>query len=82
LSFDSSAASRWLKSFLLVNLGQCFVNQIQRVVEIGAPLCTSRPLREFCLYDSAPGELLCEDDWRKFPFAPVSGFLARLGLAL
>jgi len=33
LSFDSSAASRWLESFLLVNLGQRFVNQIQRVVE-------------------------------------------------
>jgi hypothetical protein len=44
LSFDSSAASRWLESFLLVNLGQRFVNQIQRVVEIGtAPHCTRRP---------------------------------------
>jgi hypothetical protein len=43
-SFDSSAASRWVKSFLLVNLGQRFVNQIQRVVEIGAaPICTYRP---------------------------------------
>ncbi len=50
LNFDSSAANRWLESFLLVNLGQCFVNQIQRVVEIGtAPHCTRR---------QAPGVLL------------------------
>jgi len=49
LNFDSSAASRWLKSFLLVNLDQRFVNKIQRVVEIGtAPIAPAARLREFC----------------------------------
>jgi hypothetical protein len=49
LNFDSSAASRWLKSFLLVNLDQRFVNKIQCVVEIGtAPIAPAARLREFC----------------------------------
>jgi hypothetical protein len=29
-------------------------------------------LREFCLYDFAPGELLCKDDDNPFPILPVA----------
>jgi hypothetical protein len=39
---------------------------------------TRRPAPGFCFYDSAHGELLCEDDGETAT-APASGFLARLG---